>query len=92
MGSYKDYPLSPDTTPEAENLLFELLAKKSPAEKVEMVCQMSATIRTLAMSGLRDRHPAASEAELKVRLAQLLYGDDVAQNIGERLRNSDRHE
>lgn len=88
MCSYKDYSLSPDTTPEAESLLFELLAKKSPAEKVEMVGQMSATMRTLAVSGLRDRYPAACETELKVNLAQLLYGDDIAERIGERLKNS----
>jgi hypothetical protein len=39
MSSYKDYRLSSDTTPESEAILFELLGKKSPAEKLKMVSQ-----------------------------------------------------
>jgi len=91
MGSYKDYPLSADTTPESERLYFELLAKKTPAEKMRMVCQMSATMCTLAMSGLRSRHPTDTEAQLKIRLAELLYGAEIAHEIAERLKNSARH-
>lgn len=85
MKSYKDYRLSSDTTPEAEELLFELLAKKSPAEKLQMVCQSSATMRTLAMSGLRERYPQDTNFQLKIRLAELLYGADAAKEIAVRL-------
>jgi len=92
MSSYRDYPISPDTSPEAEKVLFDLLAKKSAAEKLEMVCQMSATMRTLAMSGLRDRHPNDTELELKIRLAELLYGADIAAKIAEKLNIPPRHE
>lgn len=85
MSSYKDYRLSSDTTPEAEVLLFELLGKKSPAEKLQMVGRISATVRTLATSGLRERYPDDSDRQLKIRLVELLYGADVAEKMAERL-------
>jgi len=70
MGSFRDYPLSRDTSPEAEKVLFQLLARKTPAEKVKMVSQMSATMRTLALSGSRSRHADETELQLKIRLAE----------------------
>ena len=72
--SYKDYQLSSDTTPRAREVLFRMLMKKSPLEKLAMVSQMNATVRTFALSGLRDRYRDDTELQLKVRLAELLYG------------------
>jgi hypothetical protein len=92
MSSYKDYRLSLDTTPETEDLIFELLSKKSPAEKLQMVSQMSSAMRTLALSGLRDRYSNESALQLKIRLADLLYGAAIAEGIAERLKNSERNE
>jgi len=86
MSSYKDYRLSADTSPEAEEVLFALLGKKSSAEKLHMVSQMIATVRTLAMSGLRQRYPNESDLQLKIRLAELLYGADAAEKIAQRLK------
>lgn len=86
--SYKDYKLSSDTTPAAEELIFKLLAKKSAAERLQMVCQTSAAMRALAMNGLRQRYPQDSEAQLKVRLAELLYGAEVAAAVAERLMST----
>jgi len=85
MSSYKDYRLSPDTTPAAEELLFELLAKKTPAEKLRMLCQASAAMRTLAMTGLCERYPNETSQQRRVKLAALLYGEDVASKIAKRL-------
>lgn len=90
--SYKDYRLSSDTTPEAEELFFELLAKKSSAEKLRMLCQTSATMRTLAMSGLRERYPQDDDLQLKIRLAELFYGADVADEIAAKLMSATRNE
>jgi hypothetical protein len=38
-------------------------------------------VRALALAGLRDRHPNASEDELRVRLAVRLYGRAVATKL-----------
>ena len=43
-----------------------------------MVGQVNQTVRTLAPSGLRQRHPDATPQELRRRLADLLLGPDLA--------------
>lgn len=92
MSSYKDYRLSADTTEDAEKRFFELLQKKTPAERLQMVSRMNATARTLAMSGLRERYPDESELLLKHRLAEMLYGAEVAEEIFEKLKEFHRGE
>jgi len=46
-----------------------------------MLAQLNASARTLALAGLRARHPHASEAELRRRLAGLLVGDELARKV-----------
>ena len=70
--------LFPDTQPEAERVLIELLRQAPPWRKLDMVGQLNRTVRTLALSGLRQRHPQASPGELRRRLADLLLGPELA--------------
>jgi len=88
--SYKDYPLSMDTSPEAEAFLFAELAKKSAAEKIQMIGQASAAMKTMAMIGLRQRNPEATEHELKIKFVELYYGQDLASEIAENLDRRSR--
>ena len=43
-----------------------------------MVGELNAAVKGLAMSGLRDRYPTASEAVLRRHLADLLLGKELA--------------
>jgi hypothetical protein len=70
--------LFPDTTPEAERVLIELLRRAPAWRKLEMVGQMNQAVRTLALSGLRERYPEATPEELRRRLAGLLLGEELA--------------
>lgn len=70
--------LFPDTRPEAETVLLQLLRSTPSWRKLQMVDQLNATVRTLALSGLRQRYPTASATELRRRLADLLLGADLA--------------
>ncbi|HKZ54263.1 MAG TPA: hypothetical protein VJ123_02200 [Anaerolineales bacterium] len=70
--------LFPDTTPEAEQVLLGLLRSAPAWRKLEMVGELNRTIRALALSGLRDRHPQASSREVQRRLADLLLGPKLA--------------
>lgn len=63
--------LSPDTHPEAEKVLIELLRKAPAWQKCEQVSQMIQCCRQLSLTGLRNRYPGASEEELHRRLAAL---------------------
>jgi hypothetical protein len=70
--------LFPDTRPEAEQVQIELLRQAPAWRKLEMVGQMNQTVRTLALSGLRQRYPQATPEELRRRLADLLLGPALA--------------
>jgi hypothetical protein len=73
--------LFPDTRPEAERVQIELLRQAPAWRKLEMVGQLNQTVRTLALSGLRQRHPEATPQELRRRLADLLLGPNLAAQV-----------
>jgi hypothetical protein len=70
--------LFPDTEPEVERILVELLRLTPVTRKLEMLGEMNAAVRQLAWQGLRFRHPGAAEEELRRHLADLLLGPDLA--------------
>ena len=67
-----------DTHPKMDSLQIQLLRDAPAWRKLEMLAQLNATARLLALSGLRQRHPKASEAQLRRRLAGLLLGEERA--------------
>jgi hypothetical protein len=71
----------PDTHPKMEALQIRLLREASPWRKMEMLAGLNASMKTLALSGLRLRHPQASESELRRRLAGLLLGEELARKV-----------
>jgi len=68
---------SADTTRDADAIRFERYARMSPAEKARRVVDLTRTACTLALAGLRSRHPEAHEAELLLRLAELRLGAET---------------
>jgi hypothetical protein len=67
-----------DTHPKMEALQIRLLREASPARKMEMLADLNASAKTLALSGLRHRYPQASQDELRRKLAGLLLGEELA--------------
>ena len=74
-------PLFEDTPAEVETLYVEHLRRIPPWRKLEILTQMNSLAVDLAMSGLRQRHPHASEAELRRRLADLLLEPELAERV-----------
>lgn len=70
--------LFPDTHPKMEALQIEAWRQASPTRKMHMLAQLNASARRLALTGLREQYPQATEAELRFKLACLLYGDELA--------------
>ncbi|MDA0838066.1 MAG: hypothetical protein O3B01_29230 [Planctomycetota bacterium] len=69
---------SPDTSPEAERVMIELLRQASPSRKFQMIENNQRLVRAAAMTGLRERHPDEPDGQLKRRLADLLLGRELA--------------
>ena len=74
-------PLFPDTRPEAERVQIALLRQAPPWRKLHLVGQMNQAVRTLALSGLRQRYPQATPQELRRRLADLVLGPALAARV-----------
>lgn len=68
---------SADTSLEVDAVRFARYARMSPAEKAQRVVELTRAACTLALEGLRARHPGADAPELLLRLAALRLGGDT---------------
>lgn len=57
------------------------LRQMHPWRKIALMAEMSQTVRTLAMAGLRQRHPDDTPAQRRRRLADLLLGPELAARV-----------
>ncbi len=69
---------SPDTSPEAEQVLIELLRGIPAWRKLRMVEDTNRSVKDLLMAGLRERFPKDPPAVLRRRLADLWLGTELA--------------
>ena len=70
-----------DTHPVVTAMQIELMRRLTPAQKLAMVAQLSHTVRTLALSGLKSCYPDEPPEKLKRRLADLILGADLAREV-----------
>jgi hypothetical protein len=69
---------SPDTSPEAEKVMVDLLRRASSARKWQMVEDCNRAAKDAALARLRATYPTDSERQLRRRLASLWLGDELA--------------
>lgn len=72
-----------DTSPTAQARYYELLRSLPVQRRMQAMQGLSRAVRELALAGIRERYPAATESELRVRLTVRLYGRAVAQRLFE---------
>ena len=70
-------PQSPDTDEATERYLFGRLRNLPTWRKAEMLSASTRAACDLAMAGLRQRHPAASDVELRKRFSALVLGREA---------------
>ena len=68
-----------DTDPSTESILIGLLRDAPEWRRVEIMCGMIETLRQLVFGGVRQRHPHASEAEVRRLAADILLGPEIAE-------------
>jgi folate-binding Fe-S cluster repair protein YgfZ len=73
--------LSPDTDPDVEQFQIERLRQMPVWRKVELAAEMGRAVRTLALAGLRRRHPHDTPAQRRRRLADLMLGPELAARV-----------
>jgi hypothetical protein len=70
-----------DTHPKMEALQIRLWRQATPTRKMNMLAQLNASARMLALAGLRSQFPQATESELRRRLASLILGEELAYKV-----------
>jgi hypothetical protein len=70
-------PLSRDTSPQAEDVLVRLAREMPARRKFQLAASMTETVRRLAVAGIRERHPNATEDEVRKRYAALVLPRDL---------------
>jgi len=64
-----------------EALQIEFIRRMPAWKKLAMVDSLNETVKTLALSGVRERHPDATPQQIKRMLADLILGTDLAQKV-----------
>jgi hypothetical protein len=73
--------LSGDTSRSAEQLQVEIWRALTSVQIAGLIAGASSAARTLAIAGLRERYPAASDRELLIRYAALTLGPVLARRV-----------
>ncbi len=64
--------LSPDTTPEAQRAMYEMMRRMPAWKRLRLACELTQAGRKLMVADLRHRFPRATDDELRRRFIGLL--------------------
>ena len=70
-------PIAADTSPEADAAQVEGYRRMGGTGRGQVMFRLIGMMRETARAGIRRRHPEYGEAEVRLALARLLYGDDL---------------
>lgn len=78
--------LSSDTHPQIERMQIELIRQMPAWKKFAAVDDLNETVKTLAISGIKQRHPHATPEEIQRMLADLMLGAELAHKVYDHAR------
>jgi len=78
--------LSSDTHPKIEKMQIELIQRMPSWKKFAIVDGLNETVKTMAMSGIKQRNPNATIEQLNRMLAALILGEELAQKVYDHAR------
>jgi hypothetical protein len=73
-----DQPL--DTAEDAYAVQLEAYRRLGGAERVAIVFRLNALVRQMAIAGIRTRHPNYDDAQVRMALQRLMFGDAVVRS------------
>lgn len=75
-----------DTHPKMEQMQLEFIRRMPAWKKFAIVDDLNETVKTLAISGIKQRHPNASSGQIQRILAELMLGVELARKVYDRAR------
>ena len=70
-----------DTSPEAWEVYVRLIRQMTPEQRLLRACDLSGMVRQLALAGIRQRHPNASDDGVRKRFAAITLGPELARKV-----------
>jgi hypothetical protein len=70
-----------DTSPEAWKVLIGLIREMTPEERLQRAIEHSAVVRAFVESGIRSRHPDASDREVFLIAARQRLGPALFEKV-----------
>jgi hypothetical protein len=76
----------PDTHPKMEALQIQFIRRMPAWKKISMVDGLNDMVKTLAITGIKQRHPNATPEQIHRMLAELMLGADLARKVYDHAR------
>ena len=73
--------LSSDTHPKMEQIQIEVIRRMPSWKKIAVMEGLNETVRALAITGIKQRHPNATPAQVRRMLADLILGAELARKV-----------
>ncbi len=73
--------LSSDTHPKIEQMQIEFIRRMPAWKKFAIIDGLNQTVKTLAVSGIKQRHPSATPEQIQRMLAELMLGVELARKV-----------
>ena len=73
--------LSSDTHPKIEQMQIELVRRMPAWKKLAIVDDLNETVKAMAISGIKERHPTATPDQIHRTLAELRLGTQLARKV-----------
>jgi hypothetical protein len=78
--------LSSDTHPKIEQMQIEVIRRMPSWKKFSIVDGLNETVKTLAITGLKQRNPNATPEQIHRMLAELMLGQELARKVYDHAR------
>jgi hypothetical protein len=78
--------LSSDTHPKMEALQIQLIRRMPASKKFAIVDGLNETVKILATTGIKQRHPNATPQQVQRMLADLMLGVELAHKVYDNAR------
>lgn len=75
-----------DTHPKMEALQIQIIRRMPAWKKISLADDLHTMVKTLAVSGLKQRYPAATPEQIQRMLAELMLGAEPARKVYDNAR------
>ncbi|HLO14954.1 MAG TPA: hypothetical protein VK206_08995 [Anaerolineales bacterium] len=75
-----------DTHPKMEQIQIEFIRRMPTWKKMGIVDGLNETVKTLAITGIKQRNPDATSEQVHRMLAELMLGSELARKVYDRAR------